>query len=309
MPKIEIRINSLNIAAFNFETQEISAKNGPEFPVLMIPYDLQLYAYEDPNEPGTPVHPVTCVYLAGELWSLPQQKVAVKSREELAYCAPVPGSQIASRGYLEFPFDILTVARIEKGRTGDFGAALKFRSLVAIHAPGAMQTVQRFAIAESQTSGFTISRSHWIERILPELGYGRIELLEVRLSRGIARDHESIKALDAIRRARDLLVDGDWDKAVAHCRIAIETIPDSRQLQLNGPHQFDLRVDDFVSDHLVPRLGQEEARFLADGMKSLWRVCTRPARPAASDGFQRPDAEFIVRYTTAIVEYVGSLLN
>jgi hypothetical protein len=70
-----------------------------------------------------------------------------------------------------------------------------------------------------------------------------------------------------------------------------------------------LRVDDFVSDHLAPRLGQEEARFLADGMKSLWRVCNRPARPAASDGFRRPDAEFIVRYTTAIVEYVGSLLN
>jgi hypothetical protein len=309
MPKIEIRINNHNIALFSFETQEISAKNGPEFPVLMIPYELQLHDYEDPNERGTPVQPVTCVYLAGELWSLPQQKAAANSREELAYCAPVPGSQIASRGYLEFPFDILTVARMEKSRTGDFGAALKFRSLVAIHAPGAVQTVQRFAIAESQTSGFTISRSHWIERILPELGYGRIELLELRLSRAIAPDRESPKALGAIRRARDLLVDGDWDKAVAHCRIAIETIPDSRQLQLNGPHQFDLRVDTFVRDQLVPSLGKEEARFLADGMKSLWRICTRPVRLAASDGFKRPDAEFIVRYTTAIVEYVGSLLN
>jgi hypothetical protein len=306
MPKIEIRTNRLNIAVFNFETQEISAKNGPKCPVLRIPYELQLSAYRDSNEPGTPVHPVTCVYLAGELWSLPQ---AAKSREELAYCAPVPGSPTASRGYLEFPFDLPTVARIENGRTGDFGAALKFRSLVAIHGPGAGQGVQRFAIAESQTSGFTISRSHWIEKILPELGYGRIELLEVRVSPSLSTNEDSPSAVGAIRRAKDLLVDGDWNKAVAHCRIAIETIPDTGTLQLNGMPEFDSRVDTFVTELLVPKLGKQEAKLLADGMKSLWRFCGKPVRTGYSDGFKRPDAEFIVRYTTAIVDYVGSLLN
>jgi hypothetical protein len=306
MPKIEIRTNNLTIAVFNFETQEISAKNGPQCRVLRIPYELQLGAYRDSNQPGTPVHPVTCVYLAGELWSLPR---AAKSREELAYCAPVPGSPTASRGYLEFPFDLPTVARIENGRTGDFGAALRFRSLFAIHGPGPGQGVQRFAIAESQTSGFTISRSHWIEKILPELGYGRIELLEVRVSPSISAEEESPNAVGAIRRARDLLVDGDWNKAVAHCRIAIETIPDTGALPSNGTSEFDSRVDSFVKELLIPKIGKQEARFLADGMKSLWRVCGGPIHPASSDGFKRPDAEFIVRYTTAIVDYVGSLLN
>jgi len=306
MPKIEIRTNNRNIAVFNFETQEISAKNGLKCRVLRIPYELQLSAYRDSYESGTLDHPVTCVYLAGELWSLPQ---AAKSREELAYCAPVPGSPTASRGYLEFPFDLPTVARIENGRTGDFVAALKFRSLVAIHAPGPGQGAQRYAIAESQTSEFTISRSHWIEKILPGLGYGRIELLEVRVSHSISEDEESPKAVRAIRRARELLVDGDWNKAVAHCRIAIETIPDTGALQLNGTAELDSKIDSFVKELLAPKLGKQEARFLADGMKSLWRVCGRPVHPASSDGFKRPDAEFIVRYTTAIVDYVGSILN
>jgi hypothetical protein len=306
MPKIEIRTNNFTVAVFNFETQEISARNGPKCRVLRIPYELQLSGYLDSNESGAPVHPVTCVYLAGELWSLPQ---AAKFREELAYCAPVPGSPTASRGYLEFPFDLPTVARIENGRAGDFAAALKFRSLVAIHAPGPAQGVQRYAIAESQTCGFAISRSHWIDKILPELGYGRIELLEVRVSHSSLEDEESPRAVGAIRRARDLLVDGDWNKAVAHCRIAIETIPDTGALHLNGTSEFDSKIDSFVKELLAPKLGKQEARFLADGMKSLWRVCGRPIHPASSDGFKRPDAEFIVRYTTAIVDYVGSLLN
>ena len=120
---------------------------------------------------------------------------------------------------------------------------------------------------------------------------------------------ESPKAISAIRRARDLLVDGDWNRAVAHCRIAIETIPDTGRLPLNGTPEFDSRVDTFVKELLVPKLGKQEARLLADGMKSLWRFCSGPVRTGSSDGFKRPDAEFIVRYTTAIVDYVGSLLN
>ncbi len=87
MPKIDIRFAGLTIATFIFETQTIQGKDGPEFPILVIPYELQLYAYRDSNEPGMPIHPVTCLYLAGEPWG-PQQKVAATFHEEIAYNAP-----------------------------------------------------------------------------------------------------------------------------------------------------------------------------------------------------------------------------
>jgi hypothetical protein len=308
MPMIDIRIGSLTIAAFSFETQTITAKDGPDFPTLIIPYEFQLYAYRDANEPGMPIHPVTCLYLAGELWS-PQQKVATKFQEEIAYNAPDLISAHITRGYLEIPLDIFTLTKIEQARTGDLAGALKLRAFLAIHAPGVNQGVQKFSIAETQGSGFSIPKSHWIEGILPQLGYGRIEILEVRLSPTATSDHGLPKAVSEIRRARDFLLDGEWDKAVAHCRIAVETIPDSRSLQLNGTPKFALRVDTFINEHLGGRLGTEEARFLADGMKSLWTICSRTVHPSSSTGFKRADAEFIVRNTMSIVEYVGKLLT
>jgi hypothetical protein len=308
MPKIDIGIGALTLAVFSFETQAIQGKDGPEFPILVIPYELQLYAYRDMNEPGTPVHPVTCVHLAGEFWS-PQQKVAARFHEEIAFNAPDLGPPHTTRGYLEIPLDVLTVVRLEQARTGELVAALKFRSLLAIHAPGGDHSVQKFIVAEARGSGFTIPKSHWVERILPQLGYGRIELLEVRLSPNISTDHGLPKAVSEIRKARDFLVDGEWDKAVAHCRNAIETIPDSRPLQLEGTPKLALRVDTFVHDHLGNKLGNEEAKFLADEMKLLWSICSKAAHPSSSSGFNRPDAEFIVRSTMAITEYVGRLLS
>jgi hypothetical protein len=308
MPKIDIGFGSLISAVFSFETQSIQGKDGPEFPVLVVPYELQLYAYKNVNEPGMPVHPVTCLYIAGELWS-PQQKVAARFHDDIAYYAPDLASQHTTRGNLEIPLDILTVARIEQARTGELVAALKLRALLALHTPGSNQNVQTFGVAEAKASGFTIPKSHWVDRILPRLGYDRLELFEVRLSSATSSDHGLPKAVGEIRQARDFLVDGEWDKAVAHCRNAIETIPGSRPVQLSGTPTFGLRVDTFVQEQLGNRLQSEQAKMLADGMKSLWSVCSRSVHPSSSGGFTRPDAEFIVRNTMAIVEYVGKLLS
>lgn len=298
MPKINIGIGASTLAVFSFETQNIAGKDGPEFPLLTILYDLQLGHYRNSSESGVPIHPVTCLYLAGELWS--QQKVVARFHEDLALVSPNP-----AQGYLEIPLDILTVERIEQARPGDFVGALKCRALLAVHAHD-NGSVEKFVMAESQPTGFSISKSHWIERILPQLGYGRLELLEVRLSNAMPPDYGLPKAVAEIRRARDFFVAGEWDKAVAQCRMAIETIPDSRPLKLNGTPRFAQKVDTFVNEHL--KVGDEEAKFLAGGMNALWAVCSRPVHPSAST-FRRADAEFILRNTTAIVEYVGRLLS
>jgi hypothetical protein len=270
---------------------------------MIIPYELQLFAYRDMNESGTPIQPITFLHLDGELWA-PHQKVAARFHEDIALSSPHP-----MQGYLEIPLDILTVARIEHARIGDLAAALKFRALVAVHAPGTSQGVQKFVIAEAQANGFSIPKSHWIERILPQLGYGRLELLEVRLSPTASPDFGLPKAVSEIRQARDFIINGDWEMAVTHCRMAIESIPDSRPLQLTGTPSFALRVDTFVNEQLGSRVGTEQGRFLAERMKSLWAVCSKPVHASTSGGFKRPDAEFIVRNTTAIVEYVGRLFN
>jgi hypothetical protein len=71
--------------------------------------------------------------------------------------------------------------------------------------------------------------------------------------------------------------------------------------------KFAVKVDTFVNEHLSGRLGNDQAKLLADQMKALWTVCSKAPHPSGVT-FTRADAEFILRNTMAVVEYVGRLL-
>jgi len=49
--------------------------------------------------------------------------------------------------------------------------------------------------------------------------------------------------------------------------------------------------------------------LLADEMKLLWEVCSKAAHPTPADYFKREDANFIMRNTTAILEYISKVLS
>ena len=146
-----------------------------------------------------------------------------------------------------------------------------------------------------------------VEKFLPQLGYGMLELIEVCISNG-ARPEGLPKAVEEIRKARAYLADGDRGKALTHCRNTLEAILNSRQLQLAPTSTFRLKTDTFINDHLGSKLGGEQSKLLAEEMNLLWGVCSKAAHPSAPDYFTRVDANFIVRNTTAILEYVGRLL-
>jgi hypothetical protein len=42
-----------------------------------------------------------------------------------------------------------------------------------------------------------------------------------------------------------------------------------------------LRADTFVKQQLGSRVGIEQGKFLADEMKSLWAVCSKPVHPSS----------------------------
>jgi hypothetical protein len=182
MPKIDIQVGASIVSRFVFEPQNIQAKGGPEFPILVIPYELIVYGHTDGNEPGIPFHPATCLHLSGDFSAAAATYGAVaRFYEELALCASDPNTPASTFGNLEIALDMLSVAHIEQARSSDMLATLKVRTMRAIHASQSNLAVRKFVIAESQAGGFNIPKSHWIERILPGLGYGKIELLEIRI--------------------------------------------------------------------------------------------------------------------------------
>lgn len=306
MPKTEIRIQSTFIGNLAFEIQHMYGRGGPDFPRLGVSIDLSLSPFKSFSEPQEPVYPVTALYLSGNFCSPPEREIA-HLRHELALYAPELGSPRTAQVRLEFPLDILKVARVEQARAGDLRAAFQFSMLLAVHSVRGL-AVQRFETASIPDIFFAIPKSQWVEQILPQLGYGKLELLEVRISEGLRAEGLS-KSVEELRRAQKYLLEGDWGKAVAHCRIAIEAIPESRDLQLPAARSFGQKVDTFVNEHLKLTQGDKQAKLVADELKLLWEVSSQAVHPSSADVFKRPDAEFLVRNTTALVEYIGKLLS
>jgi hypothetical protein len=306
MPKTNLGFDSGgHIGKISFEVQNVHAIGGPEFPKLIFMLDLQmspLKPYAEPEKPVS-VHPLTWMFLSGEFCS-PEQRAVANFRDEVNFYADA--SHSPERQFrLEIPLDLLTVERIEQSREGDLRAALNFRGFFAVHISGGTG-VQRFETARIEPIIFTIPKSQWIEKLLPQLGHGRLELIEVRISTGI-RAEGLPKAVQEIREARGYLANGDWEQVVAHCRNTLEAILDSRPLQLPSVSKFGLKTNTFIHEHLAS-LGEKQAKLLAEEMNLLWEVCSKAAHPSPPDYFKRADADFIVRNTTAILEYVSRLL-
>ena len=308
MPKTNIGLqsSSSHVAKISFETEKIHALGGTElFPKLVFPFDVRLSPWTDISKTTHTVHPVTWLTLFGEFCS-PEQRPVAAFRDEVNLYADTNYSP-ETQFRLEIPLDLFTVARIEQMREGDLRASLNFRSMFAIHLSGALG-VGRFEAARIEPLVFTIPKSHWVDKLLPQLGYGKIELIEVRIPDGI-HGQGLPEAVKQIRQARSYLLNGDWEKVVGYCRNTLEIILDSRQLQLPPSSKFNLKVDTFIEQYLSARLGGKQSKLLAEEMKLLWEVCSKAAHPSPQDYFSRADANFIVQNTTDILQYISGLLS
>jgi hypothetical protein len=304
MPKADIGLISGGmVGKISFETQNIHAMGGPDFPRLVFALELRLSPFRSTDQ-GLQLHPLTWMSLTGELFS-PEQRAVAKVRQDVN--AYADGSYaLENQVRLEVPLDLMTLERIEQARDGNLRAALKLDGFIAVHSPNKM-CVTRFETTRIDPMVFTLPKSQWVEQLLPQLGYGTLELIEVKIS-NTALPQGLPKAVAEIRQARAYLNDGDWEKAAAHCRNTLETILDSRPLQLPTGSKFALRVDTFINDHLSSNLGGKQSKLLADEMKLLWEVCSKAAHPSPPDYFKREDAVFIIRNTTAILEYISKIL-
>jgi hypothetical protein len=307
MPKADVGLASGGLVGrISFDTQNIHAIGGPDFPKLIFTLEMRLSPFRGnrPGDQSEQLHPLTWMSLSGEFFS-PEQRAVSQFRDDVNVYADGSYS-LETQFRLEIPLNQMALERIERARDGNLRAALRFDGFIAVHGPKG-GCIERFERTRIETMSFMIPKSQWVEQLLPQLGYGTLELIEVRMSNGV-RAEGLPKAVAEIREARKYLVDGDWDKAVAHCRNTLETILNSRQLQVPATSAFRMKVDEFVRDHLSSRLGEKQSKLLAEEMKLLWEVCSQAAHPTPADSFHRDDANFILRNTTAIVELVSRLL-
>ena len=155
----------------------------------------------------------------------------------------------------------------------------------------------------------SIPHSHWVDKILPGLGYGKVKLIEVPIPEKIVPDTFQ-KALTELQEAQRYFVEGDYDKVVAHCRSAVQLIPESLKINLSGIENpsFNDKMKRFL-DEFSSFLNDSKRDALETIIRAIWRLSSVSHHPSPSGYFNRADAEAISHVTTTLIAYVGKLLK
>jgi len=271
--------------------------------VLNVRADISLSPFIDSSRPQQGQYAVSLIRATG-LFHSPEHRIVSRFTEDIALLASDSGYTSKTQVIFEVPLDVAMLTRIERDRAGgDLKVKLTFSLLLALHTVNG--GFRGFYSGRVEDLLFSIPRSVWVDSILPALGYGGLELLEVRYGSGFLASALP-KSVEQISAAKKYLLEGDWDKAVMHCRKALELILDSRPSSLPQPAKFRDRVNTFISENLKT-IGEAQAKVLAKQMELLWEVSSHSTHPSPTT-FQRSDAEFLVRTTMAIVEYFSRLL-
>ena len=119
MPKTIIQLESSQVGTISFETEYIYSRGGPEFPLLGIAIDVSLTAWlRHERNDETVLHPLSCVYIAGEFSSPEQRRVASFQEDTFLYAT----EQLVARSTQMAPGNTLGSPRhcqIEQARTGN----------------------------------------------------------------------------------------------------------------------------------------------------------------------------------------------
>lgn len=278
---------------------EVIGLGGSNGPTLQLPikFDFSKLGYNRNPAPAR----IDLISLKGNLNATEQR---IKFPENTNLLSRSISNESSFRTQFQFLLTNEIVNKIEKYRNGDlnFTLELSFQASIYKELPGAATQNHSNLYVSSIENGsgtiqFQISQSHWVKRVLPGLGYGAIRLIELPGENEILGE-EYKKTLDELEAAKGYFVNGDYDKAVSHCRIAIE--PFKKQLQdlkehINSGSEFDW----------IKSISTATSEWLEKLLKASYGLTSKPHHPPSLGHFSRKEAESILIITTGIVYYIG----
>lgn len=206
------------------DVTQIKAEGGPEFPRLIIPIQFEFHPIGD-----RAIRPFTLLHARFDL-HLSANQPRISETNRFFYVRV--GHEWSMTPEIDFPLDSLRIERMEGMRRGDLKLALHmtiYSSLsTTLEVTRNGQTMpEEFLSASFETSSaalhFEIPHSHWTKNILPGLGWGQVQLIEIPLVHKLIPEQHA-ESVNELREARRYYDAGDPDKAVAHCRSALEPL-------------------------------------------------------------------------------------
>jgi len=208
---------------------------------------------------------------------------------------------------IEIPLDVRSIEWIELQRAGkSFEATLKINLQVQIF--GSNTHTANFPCGLLDVSNvqgeisFIVPDTHWRERVLPGLGYGKVMIVElpaVSLESCSALGH-SFKALENAQRQFSL---GLYDESAGSCRVAFD--------------QFFEQVDKGDgSNKTVPKLkkswettlGAATYQWLNTALGTIKDATNKPHH-SPHNHFDRLGAQMLLTITTTLISYAAQQLS
>lgn len=283
------------------QSEQITAQGKAESPHLLIPVKIDF----TPNRTGNanPKESFIVLSISAELSVTDQNfiasQVTIQVNWPIFMHNPTPVT-------FYFPLNAVTISYIENHRQGDLPASLKLTVQVAIQEdvptskPDVTRPVIRGFECPQAHQYFVIAHSLWVNKILPGLGYNAGALVEIPAV-SILLPKEYVIAKDELREATRYFIANDYDKAVAHCRAAIEPINKEfskiRQ-NLESKSEFNWLKKHFSAtyDYIEAILG------------SNYTLANKGHHPPSFGNFGRAEAETIIGTTTLLISYFGKII-
>jgi hypothetical protein len=296
------------IAELDIDASKLSGSGGADYPHLIWQLQLALIPQK------TPQTDYAFRSVTAQLYFTAGQKIAD--------ARPIPLNRVIQghqdywgEEYLnfEFPLDVRRIEAIERQRQG---GSLQFRLDVQIHvdeygalpahaeskrpAQWGLRAVQRLMLQEA----FQVPQTDWVERVLPNVGYGKVHILEfpaTPLEACAALDH-SFKALKQAEEKHRL---GFYDDAAGKCRLAIEPFFDYDPVD---PAHPDSRKIPVPKKHWETKLGKGTYDWLKSTLGSI-KDASNPPHHSPNEHYSQLDSQMILAITTAVVAYIARTIK
>ncbi len=296
-------------AELDLDVSRLSGNGGADYPHLWWQLEMAL----QPSK--SPVHDYALRSATAQLFLLP-------TGQKIADAHPIPLHRVvhgfqshAGTEYLtlEFPLDTRRIEAIERCRQG---GSIQFRldmqlqvdCFTAIPAHEASKRPALWGLKDIQhmmlQETFQVPQTHWVERALPQIGYGQVHLVEFPATplEACAALERSFKALKQAEEKHRL---GFYDDAAGKCRLAIEPFFDHELEDAANPKSRRIPV---LKKSWETKLGKATYDWLKATLGSIKDASNAPHH-SPNEHYSQLDSQMILAVTTAVVAYIARAIN
>jgi hypothetical protein len=225
-------------------------------------------------------------------------------RQLLSECVGPTGATVhgreSNRGYiLNFKLTDREVHFIEKNRNGDLNMQLELKVHSLIKNSNQKFTGRDYIQSDTVILNYQLAKSVWIEKILPNLGYRNLKLVEIPLS------HKNLKeAYDDIvfefNKAEGYFTLHDYNKCVAHCRSTLDALTRNlKSIKNESKSETGFKWLETVST--------ETFDWIDKINKSTQSLSSKSHHSGQKVDFSRYEAESIYLVILGLLNYIGHL--